>query len=59
MIGRCGFGAPMAWYDETRQQDQQTFESCARIAANTLIFRVVLPAWVFKLPIKRYVRIPP
>lgn len=53
MIGRCGFGVPMAWYDENNQQDQQSFEYCARVAANTLMFRVVLPPWAFKLPIKR------
>jgi len=53
MIGRCGFGVPMTWYDETNEADQTTFEYSARVAAETLIARFVLPSWAFKLPIKR------
>jgi len=53
MIGRCGFGLPMAWSHEKSEDNKLSFEESVRKAAETLIPRVLLPSWTFKLPIQK------
>ncbi|KAF8510338.1 cytochrome P450 [Gautieria morchelliformis] len=53
MIGRCGFGIPMPWSPEKSKHNKLSFEESVLLAAETLMPRVILPSWAFKLPIQK------
>lgn len=53
IIGRCGFGLPMAWSPEKLKDNELSYEESVRKAAETLMPRFILPSWAFKLPVQK------
>lgn len=53
IIGRCGFGLPMAWSPEKSKDNELSYEESVRKAAETLMPRFILPLWAFKLPVQK------
>ncbi|GJJ09227.1 hypothetical protein Clacol_003449 [Clathrus columnatus] len=56
-IGRCGFGLPMKWPRNTRNNtdidpNQISLTEAIVISASNVIAKVAIPSWVYKLPIK-------
>ncbi|KAF8075089.1 cytochrome P450 [Lyophyllum atratum] len=53
IISRCGFGLPMSWADVDDKEGSLSFGQSLTIVARTSILRLVIPLWVYKLPIQR------
>ncbi|GJJ06948.1 hypothetical protein Clacol_001144 [Clathrus columnatus] len=51
IIARCGFGLPMSWTEE--QPGTMSFGEALAVVSETAIPRLILPNWVYKLPIKK------
>ncbi|KAJ6598481.1 cytochrome P450 [Mycena vulgaris] len=54
LIARCGFGLPMPWVDAPTDQNGLTFGKSLTIVTETVIPRLIIPSWLYKLPIKRF-----
>ncbi|KAJ7347415.1 cytochrome P450 [Mycena albidolilacea] len=52
IIGRCGFGEPLSWRTTAPESGMSLSEALAIVSA-TSIARMVIPWWIYKLPIKR------
>lgn len=55
VIARCGFGMPTLWDPPPKPGNRLTFGESLRIASESIIPRLMLPTWAFRLPIKAYV----
>jgi hypothetical protein len=53
VIARCGFGLRMPWADGAAADGDMTFGEALTIVSGSAITRLVLPRWVYKLPIGR------
>ncbi|KAJ6625855.1 cytochrome P450 [Mycena sp. CBHHK59/15] len=53
IIARCGFGLPMPWADAPAEENELTFAQSLTIVTQSVIPRLVIPAWLYKLPVKR------
>ncbi|KAJ3924921.1 MAG: cytochrome P450, partial [Lentinula lateritia] len=54
IISKCGFGIATSWHSSKAQSDLSetfNFSEALRIVSQTLIPRIVLPNWVYSLPI--------
>ncbi|KAJ7705377.1 cytochrome P450 [Mycena rosella] len=54
LISRCGFGLPMPWADTPADQSRLTFGKSLTIVTETVISRLIIPTWLYKLPIERF-----
>ncbi|KAJ7100647.1 cytochrome P450 [Mycena belliarum] len=52
LIAHCGFGLPMPWVDAPTENGL-TFGQSLTIVTETVIPRLIIPSWLYKLPIKR------
>ncbi|KAK0187605.1 cytochrome P450 [Armillaria mellea] len=50
MICRCGFGMPVEWTQGRDHSELATFDRELSVAARTIILRLILPDWAWKLP---------
>ncbi|RDB25710.1 Leukotriene-B4 omega-hydroxylase 3 [Hypsizygus marmoreus] len=53
IISRCGFGLPMSWVDVEDKEDALSFGQSLSMVCEYKIIRLILPRWVYKLPIKK------
>ncbi|KAF7347785.1 Leukotriene-B4 omega-hydroxylase 3 [Mycena venus] len=53
LIARCGFGVPMPWMDAPTDENGLTFAKSLTIVTETVIPRLIIPSWFYKLPINR------
>ncbi|KAJ7439723.1 cytochrome P450 [Mycena galericulata] len=53
IIARCGFGLHMPWNDIPAPNSEMTFGESLSIVSSSAITRLVLPGWVYKLPIRK------
>ncbi|KAJ7822455.1 cytochrome P450 [Mycena leptocephala] len=53
LIARCGFGLPMPWVDAPTDQNGLTFGKSLTIVTETVIPRLIIPSWLYQLPVKR------
>ncbi|KAJ7472303.1 cytochrome P450 [Mycena galericulata] len=53
LIARCGFGIPMPWVDASTDENGLTFGQSLSIVTDTVIPRLIIPSWFYKLPIER------
>ncbi|KDR68944.1 hypothetical protein GALMADRAFT_160726 [Galerina marginata CBS 339.88] len=54
VIARCGFGMPIAWtVDEEEDLDEAGTSHALTFVAQTTILRLVVPNWMYRLPIKK------
>ncbi|KAJ7750460.1 cytochrome P450 [Mycena maculata] len=53
LIARCGFGLHMPWVDPPADENGLTFGQSLTIVTDTVIPRLIIPSWLYKLPIKR------
>ncbi|KAJ7468959.1 cytochrome P450, partial [Mycena galericulata] len=53
LIARCGFGLPMPWVDAPTNENGLTFGQSLTIVTDTVIPRLIIPSWFYKLPIER------
>ncbi|KAF7339420.1 Leukotriene-B4 omega-hydroxylase 3 [Mycena sanguinolenta] len=51
LIARCGFGIPMPWGDPPTSTNYNTFANSLIIVTETVIPRLLVPSWLYKLPI--------
>ncbi|KAF8526648.1 cytochrome P450, partial [Hysterangium stoloniferum] len=52
IVARCGFGLPIRWSNREVEQVMSIADAIS-IAAESLLLRVMLPSWAFKLPISK------
>ncbi|KAJ7695428.1 hypothetical protein B0H17DRAFT_1131478 [Mycena rosella] len=52
MICRCGFGMPVTWERSKERDEVAMFDRALSVAPTTLIQRLIIPKWVWRLPIK-------
>ncbi|KAJ7176649.1 cytochrome P450 [Mycena filopes] len=52
LIARCGFGLPMPWVDAPTENGL-TFGKSLTIVTETVIPRLIIPAWLYQFPIER------
>ncbi|KAI0339034.1 cytochrome P450 [Trametopsis cervina] len=63
IICRCGFGIPMPWSEEGSSYDDEDAEGAMGLpealerVSESLLLRLALPAWVYRLPVRRLRRI--
>ncbi|KAJ7138466.1 cytochrome P450 [Mycena crocata] len=53
VIARCGFGQPISW-NTPHQTSGMPLEEALSIVSESSIARLVIPRWMYKLPIKRF-----
>ncbi|KAJ7436001.1 cytochrome P450 [Mycena galericulata] len=53
IIARCGFGLHMPWSDIPAPNSDMTFSESLSVVSSSAITRLVLPGWVYKLPIQK------
>ncbi|KAJ6587211.1 cytochrome P450 [Mycena vulgaris] len=53
VIARCGFGLPLPWLDGPTDANGLTFSSSLTIVTQSVIPRLVIPRWLYKLPVRR------
>ncbi|KAJ3487095.1 hypothetical protein NLI96_g3786 [Meripilus lineatus] len=51
IISRCGFGLPATWADESNPA-KPSYGKTLGIVSETLISRLVIPKWVYSLPVE-------
>ncbi|KAK6996790.1 cytochrome P450 [Favolaschia claudopus] len=52
MICRCGFGMPVDWKQSSGHDEVAIFDRALSVASTTLIHRLILPNWLWRLPIQ-------
>ncbi|KAJ8515205.1 hypothetical protein ONZ45_g7341 [Pleurotus djamor] len=53
LISRCGFGSPLEWNFDKASQGEMNFAQALGIASSSLIARLIIPTWMYRLPIAR------
>ncbi|KAF7799197.1 hypothetical protein EIP86_010428 [Pleurotus ostreatoroseus] len=53
IISRCGFGIASPWADDESDTKNLSLGACISIVTREFMYRLVLPQWVFRLPIKK------
>lgn len=54
IISRCGFGHPLPWDFAKDALGGMSFAQALSIVSHNHILRLVLPHWVYRIPIERY-----
>lgn len=54
IISTCGFGHVLSWDFGTAPPGQMTFGDALTIVSGSYLAVLILPSWVFRLPIKKY-----
>ncbi|KAF9448129.1 cytochrome P450 [Macrolepiota fuliginosa MF-IS2] len=53
IIGKCGFGFPFVWSEPPTAPDgTMTIQEALRLTTDAFLTMIMVPKWVFKLPIK-------
>ncbi|KAJ7678182.1 cytochrome P450 [Mycena polygramma] len=53
LIARCGFGISMPWVDAPANKNGLPFGESLAIVSQTVIARLIIPSWLYKLPFNR------
>ncbi|KAJ6447909.1 cytochrome P450 [Mycena vitilis] len=53
LIARCGFGISMPWVDAPAVKNSLPFGESLTIVSQTVIARLIIPSWLYKLPFDR------
>ncbi|KAI0092371.1 cytochrome P450 [Irpex rosettiformis] len=51
IISRCAFGNVFSWQYESAQPEAMDFGKALEIVAQSCLFRVIIPNWMYRLPI--------
>jgi len=57
IIARCGFGHERPWKSSPSETDALSYGDALQIVTETCIERLIIPRWMFRLPIARLSRI--
>ena len=54
MIATCGFGHPLSWNLNEADSAEMSFGDALQVVSRSIIARLLLPRWVYWLPIAKY-----